>query len=136
MCPGYNIWWWGFSFRALEYVKSPFNCHYYQVHSALFRELSISQIDLFEIMFKRILNYLKTFLAQLIIVIGLYINSDKTEFTCQKQNEAISTLNVKIQKLVDQFTYLGSNISSTENNVNICIGKAWTNFNRLSIILK
>ena len=33
-------------------------------------------------------------------------------------------LNGKPLKLVDQFIYLGSNILSTENNVNICIDKA------------
>ena len=35
----------------------------------------------------------------------------------------ISSLNDKPLKLVDQFIYLGSNISSTENYVNKCIGK-------------
>ena len=38
--------------------------------------------------------------------------------------------------LVDHFTYLGSNIASTENNVNICIGKTWTTIDRLSTIWK
>ena len=39
-------------------------------------------------------------------------------------------------KLVDQFIYLGSNISSNEGDVNICIGKAWTTIDRLSTIWK
>ena len=39
--------------------------------------------------------------------------------SCFKQEEAISTLSSKPLKLVDQFTYLGSNISSTESDVNI-----------------
>ena len=43
----------------------------------------------------------------------------------------ISSLNVKPMKLVDQFTHLGSNISTTEHNVNISIGKAWTAIGRL-----
>ena len=37
---------------------------------------------------------------------------------------AISILSGKPQKFIDQFIYLDSNISSTESNVNICIGKA------------
>ena len=32
----------------------------------------------------------------------------------------------KSQKLVDQFTYLGSNISSTERDVNTCLVKIWS----------
>ena len=39
-------------------------------------------------------------------------------------------------KLLDQFIYLGSNISSTESNVNRCIGKPWIAIDRLSIIWK
>ena len=39
-------------------------------------------------------------------------------------------------KLEHQFTHLGSNISSTESNVNIHIGKAWTAIHRLSTIEK
>ena len=46
------------------------------------------------------------------------------KFICFKQEGAISTLSVKPLKLVDLFTYLGSNISSTESDVNIHIGKA------------
>ena len=38
--------------------------------------------------------------------------------------------------LVDPFTFLSSNISSTEINVNIHIGKAWTAIDRLLIIWK
>ena len=57
--------------------------------------------------------------------IGLYMKSDKTEFFRLKQDSAISTLNNKPLKLVDHFIYFGSNISSTESDVNIRIGKAW-----------
>ena len=68
--------------------------------------------------------------------ISLFMNSDKTEFICFKQNRAISTLNGKLLKLVDQFTYHGSNISSTERDVNICIRNIWTAIDRLLIIWK
>ena len=50
--------------------------------------------------------------------IGLYLNSDKTELMCFN---IISSLNDKPLKLVDQFITLGSNISSTENNIHIHI---------------
>ena len=46
---------------------------------------------------------------------------------------AISSLNGNHLKLVD---HLGSNISSTESDVNIRIGKAWTASARLTTILK
>ena len=39
-------------------------------------------------------------------------------------------------KLIDYSTYLGSIISSTGSNVNICIGKAWTVTYKLSTIWK
>ena len=55
--------------------------------------------------------------------IGLYVNSDKTDFMGFYQG-VISSLKYKPLKLVDQFIYIGSNISSTENDVNIHIGKA------------
>ena len=58
-----------------------------------------------------------------------YENSDKTELTGYKQDGVISTLNGKPLKSVDQFIYLGSNISSTESDFNI--GKAWTTVDRL-----
>ena len=53
-----------------------------------------------------------------------------------KQDGVISTLNRKPLNLVDQFSFLNSNISSTESNVNICIEKTWTTIDWLSIIWK
>ena len=55
---------------------------------------------------------------------------------CFNQDSAISLLNGKSLKEVDQFIYLGCNISSTESNINIRIGKTWTAIDRLSTILK
>ena len=65
--------------------------------------------------------------------ISLYMNADKTEFLCFKQ-VAISTFSGKPLKLVEQFTCLGSNISSTESDVNIHVAKWWTSIDKLSII--
>ena len=51
---------------------------------------------------------------------------------CFNENSAIS-INGKPQKLINQFIYLGSNISSNESIVNICIGKAWTIIDHMEI---
>ena len=48
--------------------------------------------------------------------------------------ERWSKYNDKPLKLTDYFTYLGSNISSSESNDNICIGKALTAIDRLLIV--
>ena len=66
--------------------------------------------------------------------ISLYVNANKTEFMVLKQEGAISTLIGKPLKFVDQFTYLDSNISSTEIDVRIHLAKAWNAINWLSII--
>ena len=63
-----------------------------------------------------------------------YVNTDKTEFMHFNQDGAISSLNGKLLKFVDQFTYLGSNISSTESDVSL--GKTWLALNNLLIIWK
>ena len=57
-----------------------------------------------------------------------------TKQMCFKQEGSFSTANVKHLKLEDEFTYLGSNISATENDVNMRLEKVWTVINRLSII--
>ena len=48
---------------------------------------------------------------------GLYENANKTKF--------ISFLSCKPLKLVDLFTYLSCNMSSTKSDVNISLVKAW-----------
>ena len=69
---------------------------------------------------------------------GIDLNgkSDKIEFMCFNQEGVISSINSNPLKLIDQFIFLNSNISSTENYVNICIGKAWTTINMLTAIWK
>ena len=54
---------------------------------------------------------------------------------CFNQNWVIS-FRGKPLKLVDQFIHLGSNILSSESDVNICIGKTWTSIDRLLTIWK
>ena len=52
------------------------------------------------------------------------------------QRGHISTLNGGPLKLVDKFTYLGSNFSLTKNDINMWLAKAWTAINRLSVLWK
>ena len=68
--------------------------------------------------------------------IGLHGNADKTEFMCFNQRDDISTLNGRSLKAVDNFTYLGSSVSSTENDINTRLAKAWTAIDRLSVVWK
>ena len=68
--------------------------------------------------------------------IGLYVNAHKTEYMCYNQTGDISTLERTPLKLIDTFTYLGSSVASTEKNIDTRLMKAWTAFNRLSIIWK
>ena len=49
---------------------------------------------------------------------------------------SISTLNAGSLKLVDKFTYLGSGISSTENDISMWLTKAWSAIDRLLVIWK
>ena len=63
------------------------------------------------------------------------VNANKTEFLHSKQ-EAIFILNGKPLKLVHQFTYLSSNISFTERDINIPLVKARTTIDRYSVIWK
>ena len=57
--------------------------------------------------------------------IGLYVNANKTEYMYFKQKEAISNI-----------TYLGSSISTTENDDNICWVKVWNAIDWLLIPCK
>ena len=62
--------------------------------------------------------------------IGFYVNTDKTEFMCFKQDGA--TLNSKTLTI----SYISITISLTESNVDTYIGNAWTATDRLLAIWK
>ena len=49
--------------------------------------------------------------------IGLHVKADKTEFMCVNQRGDISILNGRYLKLVEKFTFLGSSVPSTENDI-------------------
>ena len=68
--------------------------------------------------------------------ISLYVNPHKTEYMCYNQTGDISTLEGTPLKLVDKFTYVGSSVKSTENDIETRLTKAGTAINRLSIIWK
>ena len=69
--------------------------------------------------------------------IGLYVNADKTKFiNYNNNNDTIKTLTGKDIKNVNEFVYLGSNIASTEKDVDTRLGKAWGALNGLGKIWK
>ena len=49
--------------------------------------------------------------------IGLHVNAHKTEHMRYNQTGNITTLDGASLRLVDKFTYLGSSVSSTENDI-------------------
>ena len=57
--------------------------------------------------------------------IGLHVNADKTEYMCFNQSGVISTQKGGLLKLVVEFTYIGSSVSSNETDVNTWLAKAW-----------
>ena len=66
--------------------------------------------------------------------IGLHVNEDKWEYMCINQRGGISTLKGSSLKLVNKFTYLGINVSSTEADINKRLAKAWIAIDMLSVI--
>ena len=55
---------------------------------------------------------------------------------CFDQTGDISTLNGSSLKLVDEFTYQGSSVTSTGTDIDTRLTKAWTAIDRLSVIWK
>ena len=55
---------------------------------------------------------------------------------CYNQTGNITTLDGASLRLVDKFTYLGSSVLSTENDIDTRLTKTWTAIDRLSIIWK
>ena len=62
---------------------------------------------------------------------NLYVNANKTKFMCFKWEAVISTLSDSLKKFVHKFTYLASNISAIESEVNKHLMKAWAATDRL-----
>ena len=68
--------------------------------------------------------------------ISLHVNADKTDYMCFNQRGDIFTLKDGPLKLVDKFIYLGSSVSSTENDINTRLATAWRAVDRLLVIWK
>ena len=68
--------------------------------------------------------------------IGLRINAKKTEYMCFNQRGDISSLKDEPLKLVYKFTYAGSSVSSTENDIKTWLAKTWAAIDRLLDIWK
>ena len=56
--------------------------------------------------------------------IGHHVNAHKKEYMCFNKTSDISTQDGSSLKLVDKFTYLGSSVSSTENDIDTRLTKA------------
>ena len=69
-------------------------------------------------------EFLDHSLMKTLEVIDLLVNENKTEYLYLKPSK----------RQGDWFTYIGSNISSTEININVCLLKAQNDIYRLSII--
>ena len=65
--------------------------------------------------------------------IGLHVNAHETEYMCFNQADDISTLEGTTLKLVDKFTYLGSSVSSTEEDIDTQLMKTWTTIDHREI---
>ena len=68
--------------------------------------------------------------------ISLYANAHKMEYMCFNQTGDISTLNGSSLKLVDNFTYRGSSVSTTTTGIDTRLTKAWTAIDSISVIWK
>ena len=66
--------------------------------------------------------------------IGLHVNAEKTDYMCFYQRGDISPLNSGSLKLEKKFTYLGSGVSSTENDINTWLANTWIAIERPTVI--
>ena len=63
-------------------------------------------------------------LERAVASIGLHVNAHKTEYMCYNQTGNITPLDGASLRLVDKFTYLGSSVSSTENDIDTRLTKS------------
>ena len=71
------------------------------------------------------------YLEQAAGCIGLHVNADERDYIWFNQREDIPTVNGGSLKLVDKFTYLGSSVLSSKNDINTRQAIDW-----LSVIWK
>ena len=68
--------------------------------------------------------------------IGLHIYGLKTKYVSFNQRGDISPLKGSPLELVHKFSYLGIRVSSTENDINMHLAKAWKDIDGLAVIWK
>ena len=68
--------------------------------------------------------------------VGLYINVSKTKSISFNQQGSIQTVSEESIKSLESFTYLGSEINSTEKDMKLRIAYAWTALNKTDAIWK
>ena len=79
--------------------------------------------DLLELICMHSVKWFQVFLSNKIVLFIKYSNLKQTIYS-------------HLLKIVDEFTYLESSVSSTETDINMRLAKAWTAINRLSVIWK
>ena len=134
----YNfILWASIVFSSLLYWQKlrVFFCHAYAANTLRLAKLDADDIAILANTPNQAETLLHS-LARTAAGIGLQVNAHKAEYMCFNQTGDISTLDGIFLKLVDKFTYLGSNVSSTEKDIDTRLTKAWTAIDRLSIIWK
>ena len=79
---------------------------------------------------EKLLNILETAAASG----GLYMNTTKTKFIAVNTEGTITAQNGCDLEQVNDFNYLGSKIISSENDIQVRIGSAWSALNKLTPI--
>ena len=81
---------------------------------------------------EKLLNILET----AAVSVGLYMNTTKTKFIAVNTEGTITAQNGCDLEQVNDFNYLGSKIISSENDIQVRIGSAWSALNKLTPIWK
>ena len=81
---------------------------------------------------EKLLKILETVAAS----VGLYMNTTKTKFIAVNTEGTITAQNGCDLEQVNDFNYLGSKIISSENDIQVRIGSAWSALNKLTPIWK
>ena len=81
---------------------------------------------------KLLLKILETIAAS----VGLCLNTTKTKFIAVNTEGTVTAQNGCDVEQVNNFNYLGSKIISSENDIQVTIGSAWSALNKLTPIWK
>ena len=81
---------------------------------------------------KLLLKILETTAAS----VGLYLNATKTKFIAVNTEGTVTAQNGCDLEQVNNFNYLGSKIISSENDIQMTIGSAWSALNKSNLEVK